>query len=86
MDAASALTNLGDSGDEAEKKPTADEEAVVQPEEQQVVGVMMDNDTKIRYIPEHKKPDAALTFPEKVRLMFELSGFRCLRLEWSCAR
>lgn len=79
MDAVTALTTLGDeeSGSDEEKKPSAEnpveetEEAKEEPviEEQQAVDeVVKEEPVKPRYIPEHKKPDAALTFPEKVRL------------------
>jgi hypothetical protein len=58
MEAASALTALGEEedgeeGSESSSKKDGEEEGE------------MDESGK-RFIPEHKKPDAALTFPEKV--------------------
>lgn len=35
-------------------------------EEEAKVETAEDEEDKVRFIPEHKKPDAALTFPEKV--------------------
>jgi hypothetical protein len=68
MDAVSALTALGDEdGDE-------DEEGEGKKGEEKKLGRKEDKvedaefDSKKRFIPEHKRPDAALTFPEKVRL------------------
>ena len=60
MEAASALTALGD-----EDETGADEGKQVS----QAKGEEDDSEDTPgkRYIPEHKKPDAALTFPEKVR-------------------
>jgi hypothetical protein len=57
MDAVTALTTLGD-----------EEEGKVEEESLQAKAVVGDDGEggKVRYIPEHKKPDAALTFPEKV--------------------
>jgi hypothetical protein len=55
MEAASALTALGDEeekGNSCEKNQAEANDA---------------KEARQRYIPEHKKPDAALTFPEKVR-------------------
>jgi hypothetical protein len=60
MEAASALTALGDeeeTSNSLEKTP-AEHEA---------------KEASKRYIPEHKKPDAALTFPEKVRASLMLA-------------
>ena len=56
MEAASALTALGD-----EENPTqqTNEEATKSPKKDE-------KEPRKRYIPDHKKPDAALTFPEKV--------------------
>ena len=56
MDAVTALTTLGD-----EEEAKGEEEFV----EAKAVGDDGEGG-KVRYIPEHKKPDAALTFPEKV--------------------
>jgi len=68
MDAVSALTTLGDeeSGSEGGEKPSPEKKGSY---EQEKRGSDEDEngDSKPRYIPEHKKPDAALTFPEKVR-------------------
>jgi hypothetical protein len=68
MEAASALTALVNeesseaqapaAAPEAKKKEETADEAAARAEEEE--------DEK-RFIPEHKKPDAALTFPEKVR-------------------
>jgi len=55
MEAASALTHLGDEDGEGE----GDETTLPLP--------------KKRYIPEHKKPDAAFTFPEKLMQMMRLA-------------
>jgi len=54
MEAASALTSLGDEDEEC--KDVDDEES--------------SKDKAKRFIPEYKKPDAALTFPEKVSRSF----------------
>lgn len=60
MEAASALTALGDEDEaEAEEGNTASKSAEDKEDDGDTLGK--------RYIPEHKKPDAALTFPEKVR-------------------
>ena len=64
MEAVSALAALGDEDEEGEgkkgekKNPGRKEDKVEDAE----------FDSKKRFIPEHKRPDAALTFPEKVRL------------------
>jgi hypothetical protein len=55
MEAASALTALGD------------EEETVNSLEKSLAESNEAKEACKRYIPEHKKPDAALTFPEKVR-------------------
>jgi hypothetical protein len=55
MEAASALTALGD------------EEEIVNSLEKSLAESNEAKEARKRYIPEHKKPDAALTFPEKVR-------------------
>ena len=63
MDAASALTVLAeDNGGKNDTKASeikTDEASSEQSKEQQ----------KRRYLPDHKKPDAAPTFPEKVSLL-----------------
>jgi len=61
MEAASALTALGD--EEGSSSPTAT--SVTDKEEE--TNSKDDSKPGKRYIPDHKKPDAALTFPEKVR-------------------
>lgn len=76
MDAVTALTTLGDeeSGSESGEKPSPEKKDDTNeaekkddgPEEAEE-GKMEEEEVKPRYIPEHKKPDAALTFPEKVR-------------------
>jgi general stress protein YciG len=64
MEAASALTRLGDeeSGASAPPSPKREEEDT---EETPETGTKAGKATK-RFIPKHKKPDGALTFPEKV--------------------
>lgn len=64
MEAASALTALGD---EEEAEADGGNQASRAKEDKE------DGEDTLgkRYIPEHKKPDAALTFPEKVRLNVE---------------
>jgi HSF-type DNA-binding len=62
MEAASALTALGDDEDGEEGDDGA---STKQPQEGKDEG---EGTPGKRYIPEHKKPDAALTFPEKVRI------------------
>jgi hypothetical protein len=69
MDAVSALTSLGDEEDSnteesggdsnppPAKKPKLEDQSA---EESKAIAAK-------RFIPDHKKPDAALTFPEKVR-------------------
>ena len=73
MEAASALTALADE-DEAEAEEG--NEATKSEEDKEDDGTSPGK----RYIPEHKKPDAALTFPEKVRtnacIDFDITGFR----------
>lgn len=54
MEAASALTALGDEDEDEDGDDESEKE-----------GSSLELGSK-RYIPEHKKPDAALTFPEKV--------------------
>ena len=68
MEAASALTTLGG---EQEKETTITpkkEESSEDNEEKKVESdeAMAKTSSAKRFIPEHKKPDAALTFPEKV--------------------
>ncbi len=62
MEAASALTSLGD--EESGSRPTSpkseDKPVPLQPAE-------AEDKAKKRFLPEHKKADAAPTFPEKVR-------------------
>lgn len=67
MEAASALTTLGDSGEEdgsAASSPEKEDEDI----DDKPKTVEISTASK-RYIPEHKKPDAALTFPEKLMKM-----------------
>ena len=61
MEAASALTALGDEEDGEEG--TSNKQLQEDNEEGE-------GKSGKRYIPEHKKPDAALTFPEKVRFVW----------------
>ena len=61
MEAASALTALGDEEDGEEG--TSNKQLQEDNEEGE-------GKSGKRYIPEHKKPDAALTFPEKVRFLW----------------
>lgn len=68
MDAVTALATLGD---EEEEEVVVEEEEKVETkqdgeEEVTTEEVAVAETGKVRYIPEHKKPDAALTFPEKV--------------------
>lgn len=68
MEAASALTALGD---EDEAAPEAEKgNPAAKAEEDKEDG--RDAPGK-RYIPEHKKPDAALTFPEKLMSMMKMA-------------
>jgi hypothetical protein len=82
MEAASALTSLGDeesetgsrscsptSKKEEEPKEAATEEVVKKEEitTEQKQGETKETSAK-RFLPEHKKPDAAPTFPEKVSI------------------
>jgi hypothetical protein len=60
MEAASALTALGDEEDSEEGSESGSKKDDDGDEEGE-----MDESGK-RFIPDHKKPDAALTFPEKV--------------------
>mmetsp|Transcript_11165 Transcript_11165/g.25870 ORF Transcript_11165/g.25870 Transcript_11165/m.25870 type:complete len:117 (-) Transcript_11165:972-1322(-) len=64
MEAASALTALGDeeSGGSAPPSRTGSPS----PDDQEEQKEQAPPSPVKRYIPEHKKPDAALTFPEKV--------------------
>ena len=65
MEAASALTALCDE----ESESTAPETLKLLKEEKQSAASQDDKgkSNSKRFIPEHKKPDSALTFPEKVR-------------------
>lgn len=68
MEAASALTTLGG---EQEKETTITTKKDEKPEDTEEKKVESDEamakaSSAKRFIPEHKKPDAALTFPEKV--------------------
>jgi hypothetical protein len=68
MEAASALTRLGDEDSEASAPPSPnreEEETEEETEETPETNTKAGKAAK-RFIPEHKKPDAALTFPEKV--------------------
>lgn len=71
MDAASALTSLGDEESEGSRpgspKATKEEEPKVSEQDNQETKEA--EDSPKRYLPEHKKPDAAPTFPEKVSLV-----------------
>jgi hypothetical protein len=68
MEAASALTALGDEESESgsrpsSPKPNSNEASKTSAEEAK----QESSSSAKRYLPEHKKPDAAPTFPEKVR-------------------
>jgi hypothetical protein len=66
MEAASALTRLGDEDSAASALPSPKrEEETEETSETSETGTKAGKSTK-RFIPEHKKPDAALTFPEKL--------------------
>ena len=67
MEAASALTALGDEEEEGEKGGSKKNGR-----KEHKVGDDTEFDSKKRFIPQHKKPDAALTFPEKVRFSIRL--------------
>jgi len=105
MEAASALTSLGDEEsegsrpgtpkatdkesanmgkdgevegnltDEASRRLLTEQKKAGEPSEENVEG--LDGETPRRFIPEHKKPDSAITFPEKVSSLFVLC--------WNCA-
>ena len=66
MEAASTIANLNT--EETEAKPTKPEESS-EPKEETPKPAK-------RFIPDHKKPDAALTFPEKVSLI-DFLGICC---------
>jgi hypothetical protein len=77
MEAASALTALCDeesaNGEAAPSSPKiVPKEEVESPDTTAVAGTPKDDGSK-RFLPDHKKPDAALTFPEKVSIIL-----RCL--------
>ncbi len=70
MEAASALTALCEeesaNGEGAPSSPkVAPKESPDTPDTTAVAGTPKDDGSK-RFLPDHKKPDAALTFPEKV--------------------
>ena len=71
MEAASALTALGDEEDESTNdnsrtnSPTNEEKA--KEANSSTSDATTSKDDEKRFLPDHKKPDAALTFPEKVR-------------------
>lgn len=62
MEAASALTSLGDEDSASGSRPSSPKPDEIKKEEDSPPR----SSSIKRYIPEHKKPDAALTFPEKV--------------------
>ena len=68
MDAVTALTSLGDEDSTASGENPAQEEKddANKPKADDDDSESAKSESK-RFIPEHKKPDAALTFPEKVR-------------------
>ena len=72
MEAASALTALGDEEDTQEStlSPTKSNEKMESSEQTDNEETSEEKVLK-RYIPDHKKPDAALTFPEKVRRIID---------------
>jgi len=85
MEAASALTALGDESDSGSRPNspsrsaedgTNDNETTDEQTEKNEDG----GDTPKRFLPDHKKPDAAPTFPEKVRTMACLPYTRCFVL------
>ena len=63
MEAASALTALGD---EEESNTSRANSPVSTPVKETLKAKSTKKEEK-RFLPDHKKPDAALTFPEKVR-------------------
>ena len=72
MEAASALTALGDESEEGSRpnspdpsKPEPSEET--KKEEPSKETPKSEEEPPKRYLPSHKKADAAMTFPEKVR-------------------
>jgi hypothetical protein len=65
MEAASALTALGDEDDGEEGTSN---------KQQQESNEEGEGKSGKRYIPEHKKPDAALTFPEKVSIILDCNN------------
>ena len=69
MEAANALTNLKKEEEKPAVKETTEtpkeEEKPKEEEERRVESATTEASSK-RFIPDHKKPDAALTFPEKV--------------------
>jgi hypothetical protein len=79
MEAASALTALNNEEASSEQGNTSTplstekttDEAPEDHDEEEEEDEDGSSSQKKRFIPEHKKPDAALTFPEKVRLTFE---------------
>ena len=68
MEAASALTALGDEESES-RSSSPDQEREGEPSEQkqEESSTKKTKGDEKRFLPDHKKPDAALTFPEKVR-------------------
>lgn len=70
MEAASALTALGDEDDSEGSRPgTPKNTSGTKDDEKKGQGKKEDKEDESspkRYLPEHKKPDAAPTFPEKV--------------------
>lgn len=77
MEAASALTALGDEESTGSRSHSSTPEKKL-PATLVQKGSAAKNDDESsptkRYIPEHKKPDAALTFPEKVSLLSMKGG------------
>jgi hypothetical protein len=84
MEAASALTALGD--EESENGEGAPSSPKIAPEESPdttAAAATPKDDGSKRFLPDHKKPDAALTFPEKVSYI--LSRLQLMAItSWVC--
>jgi hypothetical protein len=75
MEAASALTALGDEESAVGSPPSTPANSH---KHELIEGEKKEGTPAKRYIPEHKKPDAALTFPEKVSFHHGARSFATL--------
>lgn len=80
MEAASALTALGDEESAAGSRPgsPASEKDSAKNSKNKTTTAPRKKKEEKRFLPDHKKPDAALTFPEKVRFLLFIIDCFCV--------